>query len=72
MARYVIQPERDEYANHDIVFRTIEGTKYVASSEDEADIWTIYDLSGADPVIVDDFDSRAEAEAALAELGAGS
>lgn len=60
--RYAVQPERDELADDS----TADETRYQACSEEEAQHWSLYDLEADE--LVDDFPTKAKAEAHRIEL----
>lgn len=67
---YAIEPQRDVFKG------TPEGadgsTWFEVCHEADAEIWTVFDTTealGAGPTLIEDFPSRAEAEAFVADMG---
>ena len=63
-SNFDIEPQRDSFKG------TPEGadgsTWFVKCEECEADHWAVFDISGDDPELIDDFPSRDAAEAFIA------
>jgi len=66
---YEVEPQRDSFKGTD---EGADGSTYfVMCDEADAEIWAVFDVTGDEPELVEDFPSRAAAEAYIAELEAG-
>ena len=59
--RYAIEPQHDLNALHGN--DPEEGTHFVKCDDYEAIIWAVFDVSGDDPELIEDFPSREAAQA---------